>query len=83
MINKHLIEKNEILKSMKKRVTVFQSTEKGNRFLELYCEQLIKLHGTRFLKNNENLAKAYLRQYYLKNRFTPSSRPLRMLEKIP
>lgn len=74
MINKHLIEKSETLKGMKKRVTVFQSTEKGNRFLELYCEQLVMLHGKRFLENNNNLAKAYLHQYCMKNRFAPSSR---------
>jgi predicted transcriptional regulator len=83
MINKHLIEKSQIQKSMKKRVTVFQSTEKGNKFLELYCKQLIILHGIRFLENNENLAKAYLNQYYLKNRFIPGSRSLSMLKKIP
>ena len=83
MINKHLIEKSEILNSMKKRETRFQSTEKGNRFLELYCEQLIMLHGKHFLKNNKNLTKAYLHKYYLKNRFTLSPRPLCVLEKTP
>ena len=73
MINKHLIEKSEILNSMKKRETRFQSTEKGNRFLKLYCEMLIMLHGKRFLEINNNLAEAYLNQYCLKNRFAPSS----------
>ena len=81
MINKHLMKKSEMLKGMKKRKTVFQSTEKGNRFLELYCEQLIMLHGKLFLENNENPAKAYLQQYYLKNRFTPSVNQSRALEK--
>ena len=73
MINTHLIEKSEILKGMEKRMTVFQSTEKGNRFLKLYCEMLIMLHGKRFLEINNNLAEAYLNQYCLKNRFAPSS----------
>jgi hypothetical protein len=81
MINKHLMKKSEMLKGIKKRKTVFQSTEKGNRFLELYCEQLIILHGKRFLENNENPAKVYLQQYYLKNRFTPSTSQSRALEK--
>lgn len=74
MINNHLIEKSEKIEGMKKRVTAFQSTEKGNRFLELYCEQLVILHGKRFLENNNNLAKAYLHQYSVKNRVAPGSR---------
>jgi len=81
MIKTHLIEKIEILEGMKKRITVFQSTEKGDRFLELYCELLTMLHGKRFLKKNKLLSKAYLNQYYLKNRFAPSSKPLRVLKK--
>ena len=80
LINKHLIEKSEILNGMKKRMTAFQSTEKGKRFLELYCEQLIMLHGKRFLENNNNPAKAYLHQYCLKNRFAPSFRLQRVLQ---
>jgi predicted transcriptional regulator len=73
MINMHLIEKSEILKDMEKRMTVFQSTEKGDRFLKLYCEMLIMLHGQRFIEINNNLAEAYLHQYCLKNRFAQSS----------
>jgi predicted transcriptional regulator len=74
MIKTHLIKKSEMPKGMKKSMTVFQSTEKGKRFLKLYCEELIMLHGKRFLENNNNLAEAYLHQYCMKNRLAPSFR---------
>ena len=81
MINTQLIEKSEIINGLKKRMTVFKSTEKGDRFLKLYCEQLIILHGKRFLENNNNIAEAYLHQYCLKNRFAKSPR-LQLVRKI-
>jgi predicted transcriptional regulator len=81
MINTQLIEKNEIINGLKKRITFFQCTEKGDRFLELYCEQLIILHGKHFLDYYDNLVEAYMHQYCLKNRFNPSSR-LQLVRKI-
>jgi predicted transcriptional regulator len=81
MVNTQLIEKSEIVNGLKKRMTVFQSTEKGDRFLELYCEQLIILHEKHFLEKYDNLAEAYMHQYCLKNRFTPSPR-LQLVRKI-
>ncbi|HEX9261042.1 MAG TPA: winged helix-turn-helix domain-containing protein [Candidatus Bathyarchaeia archaeon] len=70
MVGRHLIDKRDIAKGAKKKTSVYQATQKGNRFLELYCESLILLHGERFLENNVNLAEAYLLQYCRKNKLT-------------
>ena len=72
MISKRLIEKREVARGTKKKLTVYRTTEKGNRFLELYCESLILLHGEDFLQKNRDLAEAYLLQYCRKNKLTLS-----------
>lgn len=74
MIGRHLIEKRDMARGTKKRTPVYKATEKGNRFLELYCESLILLHGERFLENNVNLSEAYLLQYCRKNKLTLGSK---------
>jgi len=51
--------------------TVYQATEKGNRFLKLYCEQLILLHGQHFLEINSAAADSYIIQYCRKNKLNP------------
>ncbi len=73
MIGRHLIEEHETTKDSKKTI-VYQATEKGNRFLGIYCDGLILLHGEDFLQNKSNLAGAYLLQYCRKNKLTLGSR---------
>jgi predicted transcriptional regulator len=73
MIGRHLIEEHETTKDSKKTL-VYQATEKGNRFLGIYCDGLILLHGEDFLQNKSNLARAYLFQYCRKNKLTLGSR---------
>jgi len=74
MIGRHLIEEREITKGTKKKTSVFQATEKGNKFLGIYCEGLILLHGKAFLQNKGNLAGAYLLEYCRKNKLTLGSK---------
>ncbi len=68
MIGRHLIEERKISSGVKKGLAVYKATEKGTKFLELYCEGLILLHGENFLQENSNLAEAYLIQYCRKNK---------------
>ncbi len=68
LIGRHLVEKCDAGEVAKRRTPFYQATEKGNMFLELYCEQLILIHGERFLDSNRNLAEAYITQYFRKNR---------------
>ena len=68
MIGRRLVERLDVGVAGKRCVPFYQATEKGNMFLELYCEQLILLHGEHFLDSNSNLAEAYLIQYGRKNR---------------
>lgn len=70
MLGRCLIEKHDAAG----RTPVYQASEKGNKFLELYCEGLIVLHGEGFLDNNSNLAEAYLLQYLRKNKSTTDSK---------
>lgn len=74
MIGRHLIGEREITKGTKKKTSVFQATEKGNKFLGIYCEGLILLHGKAFLQNKGNLAGAYLLEYCRKNKLTMGSK---------
>lgn len=78
MIDSRLIEKHDVAR----RIPVYQAMEKGNRFLELYCEGLILLHGERFLDDNSNLAEAYLLQYSRKNKL-PSGSKQESLNTLP
>ena len=73
MISRRLTEKSEIA-GVRKIRSVYQATEKGNRFLELYCELMTFLHGEAFLDNNSDLASAYLLQYCRKKKLTLSSK---------
>ena len=68
MIGRRLVEKCGEGEVGKRCVPFYQATEKGNVFLELYCEQLVLLHGEHFLDYNSNLAEANLIQFYRKNR---------------
>jgi predicted transcriptional regulator len=68
MLAKNLIEKQDVLRACQKSAPIYLATEKGNKFLELYCEQLILLHGEGFLDCGNSLAGAYLIQYLRKNR---------------
>lgn len=74
MIGRHLIAEREIAKDSKKKTVVYQATEKGNRFLGIYCDGLILLHGEGFLQSNSNLAGAYLLQYCRKNKLILGSK---------
>ncbi len=73
MIGRHLVEEREEAKGSKKKM-VYQATEKGNKFLGIYCEGLVLLHGEAFLQKNGNLAGAYLLEYCRKNKVTLRSR---------
>ncbi len=73
MIGRRLVEEREVAKGSKKKM-VYQATEKGNKFLGIYCEGLVLLHGDAFLQNNGNLAGAYLLEYCRKNKVTLRSR---------
>ena len=68
MTGRRLIEKLDTAGETEKRIQVYRATKRGNRFLELYCEQLVLLHGERFLEINGDLADAYLLQYCIKNK---------------
>ncbi len=74
MIGRHLIEERKISGGAKKGLAVYKATEKGTKFLELYCEGLILLHGESFLQENSNLAEAYLIQYCRKNKLPLDSK---------
>lgn len=74
MLGRHLIEKRDIVRGTKKSAQIYQATEKGNKFLELYCEGLVLLHGEHFFANNNNLAEAYLLQYCRKNKLPLGSK---------
>ncbi len=74
MIGRHLIEERKISSGAKKGLAVYKATEKGTKFLELYCEGLILLHGENFLQENSNLAEAYLIQYCRKNKLPLDSK---------
>ena len=68
LIGRHLVEKCDAEEMTEIRSPFYQATEKGNMFLELYCEQLILIHGERFLDGKSDLAEAYITQYFRKNR---------------
>ena len=38
MLGRPLIEKRDLIRGAERTTQVYQATEKGNRFLELYCE---------------------------------------------
>ncbi len=68
MIGCHLIEEGENARAVNRKLLNYRATDKGNRFLDLYCRILMLLHGERLLKDNGSLADAYLRQYCRKNK---------------
>ncbi len=70
-IHAGLIIKHCSPKGTERNRIVYQATEKGKRFLELYCEQLILLHGQHFLEINSGLADSYVMQYCRKNKLSP------------
>lgn len=74
LLSKNLLQKNSITRRNKKEAITYQATEKGNKFLENFCENLILLHGTHFIEINRNLAEAYLDLYYRKNRLQVTSK---------
>ena len=74
MIGKGLVAEQDTARGTKKTVFVYQATKKGNKFLELYCENLVLLHGERFLDGNKDLAEAYLLQYCRKNKLILGSK---------
>jgi len=55
MIDRRLIEKYPTAGKEKRRMPVYQATEKGSRFLENYREGLILVYGEDFLENCSNL----------------------------
>jgi len=68
MIGSGLIKQLDMAKGARKRTVVYQATERGNKFLELFCENLILLHGELFLESNSDLADAYLLQHCRKSK---------------
>ncbi len=80
LVDKGIIEKFDGPPEDKRGVCAFKATEKGNRFLELYCEGLVLLHGEGFLERNCTSAEAYMLQYYRKNRLNWRRNALQMVE---
>ncbi len=72
MLGRRLIEKRDLIRGAERTTQVYQATEKGNRFLELYCEILILLQGERFLENNSKLSEAYLLSILHKKQIAPT-----------
>ncbi len=74
LLRKDLLQKSSITRNNKKETSTYQATEKGNKFLENFCENLVLLHGRHFMEMNRNLAEAYLDLYYRKNRLRVPSK---------
>ncbi len=73
MLKSRLI--SEQTKGIKKHNhTAYFATEKGNRFLQLYCANLLLLHGEHFIEKNRSLKDAYLLRYCMKNKATLNSK---------
>ncbi len=68
MIGCRLIEECKNGRAVNRRLLIYRATEKGNKFLNLYCESLILLHGELLFKGKSGLADAYLRRYCTKNK---------------
>ncbi len=60
MVERRLIEKNEAAKTDGRTKHLYQSTEKGRRLLEIYCEILRLIYGENYLRQKNNLAVACL-----------------------
>ena len=54
MTGRRLIMKLDTAGEAKKKIPVYRATKKGKKFLRLCCEQLILLHGERFLEKNRD-----------------------------
>ena len=65
-----LIERHEKVEDNRKTSYVCQATEKGLRFLKIYCDLLRIMYGKNYMKRDENLAVACL-QYLQRSRQTP------------
>ena len=57
-----MIKKRFIKKTATGKRTIYERTEKGCNFFNIYCEMLRLLYGKDFLKNKNNLAVACLSQ---------------------
>lgn len=69
MIKAGLISNHTVIRGKKKRnYPAYCATEKGNRFLELYCTNLLLLCENNTLE--DNLGDKYLLQYFMNNRTT-------------
>ncbi len=80
MIACHLIKECKKRRDVGRKLLSYLATEKGNRFLSLYCEALTLLHGEHLLKGNGCLADAYLHQYCRKNRLIFDRKLVRSLD---
>ena len=60
MIRSDLIERKKIFEDSGRTVILYQATQKGLRFLEVYCELLSLIYGNKFVENKNNLAVACL-----------------------
>ncbi len=81
MTRRGLVREHDVARRSDRKLLVYQATEKGNKFLELYCENLILLHGEHFLEYSDSLADAYLLQYCRKNRLTLGTKMRKSLTK--
>lgn len=61
MLRLRLIERRKVVKKARETGQVFQATEKGLTFLEIYCDILRLIYGEDFLQNDSNLAVACLK----------------------
>jgi predicted transcriptional regulator len=60
MTRSSLIERKKIIEDSGRTVIVYQATQKGLSFLEVYCELLSLIYGNNFVENKNNLAVACL-----------------------
>ena len=60
MIRSDLIERKKIFEDSGRTVILYQATQKGLSFLEVYCELLSLIYGNNFVENKNNLAVACL-----------------------
>ncbi len=78
-----LIEECKNGRAVNRKLLSYRATEKGNRFLNLYCESLILLHGEHLFNGNGGRANAYLRRYCMKNKLAFGLRSLKPLGSKP
>lgn len=75
MIGIRMIEKQSPTEGLRKVSYICQATDKGLRFLKVYCELLRLMYGKDFSKHNDNLAIACLQYCKEDEKHTARKRP--------